>query len=186
MAMIDLDKVNALQNDIPFLKARTEKENFLHQFAEVTAEALNVYFVGIYFVDELRQNIVFVAGNGIIEDELLKHHHKVQIAKDNPYMLQIGTAAYYQEIRLIDWLGNKILSYKILGKNMSEVKSETISDKRFGSPLLVESCTELQLPICKQDKTIGIIEFVFNVKSNFDTKEITKLKLLVDELAKVI
>jgi len=184
--MIDLEKIKAVKNNIPVMKAMSDKETFWRQFTETTASILHIYFVGIYFVDDSKENVVFVAGNGITGEKLLKHNHKVKIVEKSPNMFQVGAAAFHREVKLVDWLGDKIFSYKVIDDNAYETKTENISDEFFRSPLLAESHTELYLPIQSHNKTIGVMELDFSDKATFTLEEIGKLQSLADELATII
>jgi hypothetical protein len=184
--MFDLDKITVVQTNILVLKETQDQNNFLHEIAELTAETLSVYFVGIHLVDELEEYIVLKAGNGVIGESLLGHGHKIKIAAHNPYMGQLSTAAYFGQVKLVDWLGHKIISYRVSDNSISEIESEIISDEYFRSPLLTSARTELYLPLQISNKIIGVLELTFDIQVKLGESEISKLQLLANELALAI
>ncbi len=186
-SMIDSEKVKTLQNNISAFKASSsDKSDFLRLFVKKTASTLNIYFVGIHFLDKLSECLVFFIGSGWIGERLLKRKHKIKLTEMPHYSTQIIPAANYGEIRLVDWFGRRIFSYSIVNSKISQINLEVISDKYFFSPNYPESHTELYLPICTQGKTIGILELTFNVRSDFSLEEIKVLQLLTDKLAEVL
>ena len=185
--MIDIEKVKVAKSNILALKESSSgKDEFLHLFVENTASTLNLYFVGIHFIDESKENLVFYTGSGIIGDKLFKHKHKVKLVPESYYANQNSPAAYNGEIRLVDWIGFKILSYKVANDSIQEIDSEHISDQYFCSPMLPESRTELYLPLRLGKQTIGTLEMDFSVASTFSVNEVENLQFLANELARVI
>ncbi len=147
--MLDIEKVNTLQNSVPVL-AKTGGEQFLHQFAELTAQTLSIYFVGIYMVDQTKEYLVLQAGNGAIGKRLCKSGFKERI---NPSLLNCAAAVYHGEVILVEWLERiKISSYSISVNSVHESKSELLPPDFLYSPVLPQARTELRLPSVYQIK----------------------------------
>jgi hypothetical protein len=122
----------------------------------------------------------------VIGEKLRNLGHRVKLVQKSYYADQNSPAAYNCEIRLVDWIGFKILSYKVANNSILEVNSEKISDQYFCSPMLPESRTELYLPLRVNEQTIGTLELDFSVASTFSLGEVENLQLLANELARLI
>jgi hypothetical protein len=184
--MIDLDKVTYVQSKLPDRQENIDQSAYLHTVVEFVARSLDVYFVGIHLIDASRENLFLKAGSGIIGEKLLARGYKVRLLAVNPYMDQVSTAAYHGQIKLVDWLGDKISSYLISAQGITELPPTTISSQQFRSPLLPKSCIELYLPLQKSSSTIGVLELTFDEQLKLNEKAISYLQQLANAVSLTI
>ena len=183
--MFDLEKVDSLVNRLVALKQDLGKENYWNEVTETIAQTLGFYFVGIYLSDSINEYMVFKGGSGEAGKTFLKIGYKCKIIKGKHQSWHAGTAAYLQEIQLINWTKGKIFGYEIVG---AEIINKKLLDEigMFWSPQLPHPQGELFIPLRVGKKIIGILEINLDIEPEFTGEEIVRLGSLAHPIASII
>ena len=183
--MFDLEKVDTLANQLIILKQELGKDNYWNKVAEIIAQSLSFYFVGIYLPSPTNEFVVFKGGSGEAGKVFLKIGYKCKISAGKHQSWHAGTAAYSNELQLINWVKGKIFSYQIIENKIADIK---LLDEigMFWSPQLPFTQGELFIPIRIEHETIGIMEINVNTEPEFTEEEIIKLYLLANQIALII
>lgn len=140
------------------MSALTDPNDMLRQNVELIRERLDLYYVGVFLVDESGQNAVLQAGTGDAGRKMLADGHRLLVG---------GTS-------MIGWcISNRKARIAL------DVGAEAV---RFSNPNLPLTRSELALPIVAGEKVLGAMT-VQSLKPNaFDENDIIVLQGIADGL----
>ncbi len=121
---------------------------------------LNLYYVGVFLVDDYRRWAILRAGSGPAGQEMLQQGYKLALGGDSA----VGRCIASEEPYLV-----------------SDVKS-----KKLINPLLPETRSELALPLISRGQVIGAITLQSKQAHAFQEQDIAVLRILADQLSNAI
>jgi len=134
-------------------------KKLLSETATLILERLNLYYVGIFMVDESTRYAVLQVGTGEAGKSMVATHHKLPIGESS----MVGWAISHRQARIA-----------------LDVGKEPI---RFANPLLPNTHSELALPLISKDRSIGAITIQSEKPDAFDQEDILILQSIADTLA---
>ncbi len=134
-------------------------EKLLQEFVDLIAERFNLYYVGIFLIDEGGRFAVLQAGSGEAGKAMLAERHKLSIAESS----MIGWTIIHRQARIAMDIGQDAI--------------------RFANPHLPETHSELALPLISGDQVIGALTIQSDQPEAFDEDDITILQIISDTLA---
>ncbi len=137
-------------------------QRLLSETAELVREQFNLYYVGIFLLDETGRWAVLRAGTGEAGRKMLEMGHKLEVG--GPSM--IGWCTAYGKPRIALDVGKEAV--------------------RFDNPLLPETRSEMALPLLSRERVIGAMTIQSDRPAAFSPEDITVLQTLADQLATAI
>ncbi|MCI0521680.1 MAG: GAF domain-containing protein, partial [Chloroflexi bacterium] len=141
------------------ISAELELNSLMQQVVNLVEARFNFYYVGIFLVDEKRQEALLQAGSGEAGQAMLAAGH--HLALDNTSM--IGWCIGHKQPRIALDVGKDAV--------------------RFNNPHLPLTRSEMALPLTAGDKTIGAMTIQSTVENAFDQNDIAVLLGIADGLA---
>lgn len=183
--MFDLEKIDAVANQLIVPKQEFGKDNYWNNIAETIAQTIGIYFIGIYLSDSNNEYVVFKGGSGEAGKAFLKIGFRCKIINGKHQSWHAGTAAYLKEIQLINWAKGKIFGYEMIE---DKVVNRKLLDEigMFWGPQLPLSQGELFIPIRAGQRIIGILEINLDIEPEFTEEEIVRLASLTNHIASTI
>jgi GAF domain-containing protein len=134
-------------------------DELLPTITEFIREQFNLYYTQVYFIDDLRQNLVLKAGTGVVGAELLARHHGLPVG-----------------------LGS------IVGRVAAEGKTIVVSDTATSdihkpNPLLPDTRSELAVPLIVEDRVIGVLDMQADRTHTFTEQNVTAFEAMGTQLA---
>jgi len=137
-------------------------QRLLSETAELVREQFNLYYVGIFLLDETGRWAVLRAGTGEAGRKMLEMGHKLEVG--GPSM--IGWCTAYGKPRIALDVGKEAV--------------------RFDNPLLPETRSEMALPLLTRERVIGAMTVQSDRPAAFSPEDITVLQTVADQLATAI
>ncbi|MBC7225968.1 MAG: GAF domain-containing protein [Thermoflexales bacterium] len=137
-------------------------EELLPQAAELIRQRFDLYYVGIFLLDEAGRWAVLRAGTGEAGKQMLEMGHKLEVGGRS--MIGWCTANAKARIAL-------------------DVGVEAI---RFDNPLLPHTRSEMALPLISRGRVIGAMTIQSDRPAAFTEEDITALQTMADQLATAI
>lgn len=137
-------------------------QQLLSQTAELLRQQFNLYYVGIFLVDESGRWAVLRAGTGEAGRKMLEAGHKLEVG--GPSM--IGWCTAYGKPRIALDVGEEAV--------------------RFDNPLLPQTRSEMALPLLSRERVIGAMTIQSDCPAAFMPEDITVLQTVADQLATAI
>lgn len=134
-------------------------ENFLPEVANLIQNRLDLYYVGIFLLDQNKEYAVLSAGTGEAGSQMLSSGHRLAVGGVS--MIGWSTATQQPRIAL-------------------DVGKEAI---RFSNPLLPNTRSELAMPIVSRNVTIGALSLQSERESAFNENDIVAFQSMADSLA---
>jgi sensor domain CHASE-containing protein/GAF domain-containing protein len=134
-------------------------ENFLPEVANLIQNRLDLYYVGIFLLDQNKEYAVLSAGTGEAGSQMLSSGHRLAVGGVS--MIGWSTATQQPRIAL-------------------DVGKEAI---RFSNPLLPNTRSELAIPIVSRNVTIGALSLQSEKESAFNENDIVAFQSMADSLA---
>jgi GAF domain-containing protein len=125
-------------------------------------ERLDLYYAGIFLVDDYGEWAVLRAATGEPGREMLRRGHKLKVGGES----MIGWCVDHGEPRIA-----------------LDVGTEAV---RFDNPLLPETHSEMALPLIVRGRVIGAMTIQSERVAAFSNEDITTLRILTDQLANAI
>jgi GAF domain-containing protein len=138
-------------------------EPLLTNVVALVSRRLNYYHVGIFLLDEMRENVVLRAAFSAEGQQLVDVGYRVPL--DNSTV--VGAVAVQEKTRVLQSLGER----------------EIVSDYHAA---LSEARSEIVLPLAARGKTIGVLDVQSRNPHGFEDEEITVLEILSDQIAVAI
>jgi PAS domain S-box-containing protein len=139
-----------------------DPEILIQQVVNLALERFDLYYAGLFLVDENREWAVLRAGTGEAGQKMLDQGHKLQVGGDS--MVGRCVAKRHACIAL-------------------DVGAEPV---RFANPLLPETRSELALPLVSRGETIGALTIQSAQEAAFSEEDIAALQTMADQLANAI
>ena len=137
-------------------------EELLPQAVELIRQRFDLYYVGIFLLDETGRWAVLRAGTGEAGRQMLAAGHKLEVGGKS--MIGWCTANARARIAL-------------------DVGTEAI---RFDNPLLPDTRSEMALPLISRGRVIGAMTIQSDRPAAFTEEDITALQTMADQLATAI
>ncbi len=132
------------------------------EVVELVHEELQLYYVGLFLVDELNRYAVLRAGTGEPGRVMLERGHRLAIGGSS----MIGSCISNRAPRIALDVGKEAV--------------------RFNNPLLPQTRSELALPIISRDTIVGALTVQSSLSQAFDDNDIINLQGIADSLASAI
>lgn len=136
-----------------------EPQSLLHQVANLIREQFNLYYVGVFLLDDRQEYAILKAGTGEAGQKMLASGHKLIVGGDS----MIGWAAANRKARIALDTGQEAVHFK--------------------NPWLPLTRSELALPILSGQDLIGAITIQSTEPEAFDQDDITVLQGIADSLS---
>ncbi len=134
-------------------------EQLLWQAVNLISDRFEFYNVGIFLVDETREEAILVSASGEIGRRLTEEGIKLRVGEEG----MVGYVTRYGHAR---------------------IASDVLKDSTFvPHPLLPETRSEITLPLSIGDRIIGALDVQSSSVSAFDAQDASVLQTLADQLA---
>ncbi|MBN1935417.1 MAG: GAF domain-containing protein [Anaerolineae bacterium] len=134
----------------------------MYRVVDLVLERFDLYYVGVFLLDETGQYAVLRAGTGEAGQQMLAEGHRLLVGGDS----MIGQCVARSKARIALDVGEEAV--------------------RFDNPWLPETCSELALPLRSRGRVVGAMS-VQSVKSAaFDEADITVMQTMADQVAVAI
>ncbi|MBN1955744.1 MAG: GAF domain-containing protein [Anaerolineae bacterium] len=137
-------------------------DELLPQVAELIRSRFDLYYVGIFLVDDAGQWAVLQAGTGQPGQQMLEAGHRLQIGGMSMIGWSIANSA---------------------GRFAHDVGEEAI---RFDNPFLPHTRSEMALPLISRGHAIGAMSIQSAQAAAFSGEDVTILQTMADHLANAI
>jgi len=137
-------------------------DELLPQAVELIRDRFNLYYVGLFLVDETGQWVLLRAGTGEAGQKMLKAGHKLESRGTS----MIGWCMANSQARIALDVGEEMV--------------------RFSNPLLPLTRSEAALPIISRGRVIGAMTIQSDQPAAFTQEDITVLQAMADQLANAI
>ena len=134
-------------------------EKLLREVVTLILERFNLYYAGVFTVDEDNRYAVLRAGTGEAGQAMVLSQHKLPIAEST----MVGWAITHRQARIALDVGQEAV--------------------RFANPLLPNTRSELALPLISKDRAIGALTIQSEQPEAFDQEDILVLQNIADTLA---
>jgi len=139
-----------------------DPDELLRQTVDLVRERFNLYYVGLFLLDEARRFTVLRAGTGAPGRKMLAQGHRLEVGGKS----MIGQCVARVEARIA-----------------LDVGEEPV---RFDNPLLPETRSELALPLRSRGRVIGAMTVQSAEEAAFDEADIAVLQTMADQVAVAI
>ena len=139
-----------------------DPDQLLPQVVELVRERFDLYYVGLFLLDEQEQFAVLRAGTGEAGRQMLSRGHQLEVGGNS--MIGQCVATDKADIQL-------------------DVGEAAV---RFDNPLLPETRSEMALPLRSRGKVIGAMTVQSTAAAAFDETDIAVLQAMADQLANAI
>jgi DNA-binding LacI/PurR family transcriptional regulator/GAF domain-containing protein len=140
----------------------TDLANLLPEAVTLIKDRFDLYYAGLFLVDNARRWAVLVAGTGAAGREMLDRGHKLAVGGQS----MIGACVATGDARIVFDVNDEVA--------------------RRSNPLLPETQSELALPLISRGNVIGAMT-IQDVRPNaFDEEDITALQTMANQLANAI
>ena len=139
-----------------------DMNTLLPQVVNLIRERFDLYYVGLFLVDEAQEFAVLRAGTGAAGREMLAHEHRLKVGGNS----MIGLCVSRDQARIA-----------------SDVGEEAV---RFNNPWLPETHSEMALPLRARGQVIGALTVQSTNKSAFDESDIAVIQTMADQVAVAI
>jgi sensor domain CHASE-containing protein/GAF domain-containing protein len=136
-----------------------EPGKLLNEVVELLRSRLDLYYVGIFLLDENKDFAVLRAGTGEAGEKMLAQGHKLPVGG----VSMIGWSTANQKSRIALDVGKDAI--------------------RFSNPLLPETRSELAIPIISRNVTIGALTLQSRRESAFNENDILAFQGIADSLS---
>jgi GAF domain-containing protein len=136
-----------------------EPQSLLRQVADLIRERFNLYYVGVFLLDDREEYAILKAGTGEAGQKMLTSGHKLIVGGDS----MIGWATANRKARIALDTGQEAVHFK--------------------NPWLPLTRSELALPILSGGELIGAITIQSVEPDAFDQEDITVLQGIADSLS---
>jgi GAF domain-containing protein/methyl-accepting chemotaxis protein len=156
------ERTRSLQAAAEVSRATTllrDPDELLRQVVDLVQDRFNLYYVGLFLVDEARQWAVLRAGTGEAGQAMIAQGHRLSVAGES----MIGRCVAGDQARIA-----------------LDVGKEPV---RFENPLLPETRSEMALPLHSRGQVIGAMTVQSAVEAAFDEADIAVMQTMADQVA---
>ena len=136
----------------------TNNQDLLNQVVALVKDRFDLYYVGVFLLDEHAEYAVLKAGSGEAGQQMLARNHRLLVGGDS----MIGWATANRKPRIALDVGQEAV--------------------RFNNPFLRATRSEMALPILVGEQVLGAISIQSDQPEAFDIADITVLKGIADSL----
>ncbi len=137
-------------------------DELLPQVVELIHDRFNLYYVGLFLVDETGQRAVLRAGTGEAGRKMIAAGHILQVGGSS----MIGWCIAHSQARIALDVGEEAT--------------------RFSNPLLPQTRSEMALPLVSRGSILGAMTIQSDQPTAFSQEDITVLQTMADQLANAI
>jgi PAS domain S-box-containing protein len=134
----------------------------IRQVVNLVRERFDLYYAGLFLVDEAGEWAVLRAGTGEAGRQMLEQRHRLEVGSGS----MIGWCVANREPRIALDVGEEAV--------------------RFENPFLPETRSELALPLVSRGKAIGALTIQSAQEAAFSDEDIAVLQTMADQLANAI
>ena len=134
-------------------------QDLLQHVADLIQKRFNLYYVGVFLIDDSRRFATLAAGTGEAGEKMIAENHQLSVGGSS----MIGWATTHGKARISLDVGQE--------------------DVRFRNPYLPQTRSELALPLITGNQVIGAISVQSTQTNAFDEDDITVLQSIADSLA---
>jgi GAF domain-containing protein/HAMP domain-containing protein len=159
------DRTRNLQAAVDVSHATTsilDPDELLRQTVDLVRERFDLYYVGLFLVDEDRRFAVLHAGTGEAGQQMLARGHQLEIGGDS----MIGQCIARDEARIALDVGEEAI--------------------RFDNPFLPHTHSEMALPLRSRGRVIGAMSVQSTIVAAFDESDIAVMQTMADQVAVAI
>ncbi len=150
----------ALAADIArLITAYTDMDRLLRESVEIIRRQLNLYYVGVFLLDEFGHWAVLRAGTGEPGRRMLEAGHKLPVDEFS----MIGWAISHRQARIAQDVGEEAV--------------------RFANPYLPDTHSEMALPLIVGDTILGAMTLQSDRVAAFQEEDIHTLEVVANQLA---
>ncbi len=153
------ERINAIANISKTITLVQEIERLLPSVVNSISSRLGYYHVGVYLLDENKQNAILRAASSEDGLKMIQRKHRVKVPSDHV----IGIAAERGEALAVH--GNET---QISGNSQNE---------------LAETRSQLVLPLKVNEIAIGVLDIQSSTSQEFGAEDISTLQILADQVA---
>ena len=137
-------------------------DELIDQVVELARDRFDLYYAGLFLVDEAGEWAVLQAGTGEAGERMLAEEHKLEVGSES----MIGWSIANKEARIAFDVGEEAV--------------------RFDNPHLPETRSELALPLIGRGEVVGALTVQSTEEAAFSDEDIAVLKTMADQLANAI
>jgi GAF domain-containing protein/HAMP domain-containing protein len=139
-----------------------DTDELLRQAVDLVRERFDLYYAGLFLLDEDGRFAVLQAGTGKAGEEMLARGHRLEVGGDS----MIGQCTARAEARIALDVGEEAV--------------------RFDNPLLPETRSEMALPLRSRGRVIGAMSVQSAEEAAFDEADVAVLQTMADQVAVAI
>ncbi len=139
-----------------------EPEVLIEQIVNLVRERFDLYYVGLFLVDQAGEWAVLRAGTGEAGQQMLAHEHKLEVG------------------------GESMIGWCIANKQARIALDVGEDAARFDNPFLPETRSELALPLVSRGEAIGALTIQSTEGAAFSAEDIAVLQTMADQVANAI
>lgn len=139
-----------------------DPDQLLRQVVDLVRDRFDLYYVGLFLLDEERRFAVLRAGTGEAGQQMLAQGHKLEVGGGS----MIGQCAARAEARIALDVGEEAV--------------------RFDNPLLPQTRSEMALPLRSRGRVIGAMTVQSVEEAAFDEADIAVMQTMADQVAVAI
>ncbi|MFB0537071.1 MAG: GAF domain-containing protein [Anaerolineae bacterium] len=139
-----------------------DPNELLRQVVDLVRERFDLYYVGLFLLDEEGQLAVLRAGTGEAGQQMMAQGHRLEVGGDS----MIGWCTARAEARIALDVGEEAV--------------------RFDNPLLPDTRSEMALPLRSRGRVIGAMTVQSMEEAAFDEADIAVMQTMADQVAVAI
>jgi len=139
-----------------------DPDELIQQVVDLARERFELYYAGLFLVDETKEWAVLQAGTGKAGQKMVREGHKLQVGGDS----MIGQCVATDQARIALDVGEEAV--------------------RFENPSLPQTRSELALPLISRGEAIGALTIQSSQEAAFSQEDIAVLQTMADQLANAI
>jgi signal transduction histidine kinase/CheY-like chemotaxis protein/HAMP domain-containing protein len=158
------DRTRGLQTAAEVARTTTsvlDPDGLLRQTVDLVRDRFDLYYVGLFLLDEEQRFAVLRAGTGEAGQQMIAQGYKLEVGGDS----MVGQCVARGEARIVD-MGEQVV--------------------RFHSPLLPDTRTEIVLPLRSRGRTIGAMTVQSVEETAFDEADRAVMQTMADQVAVAI
>ncbi len=141
-----------------------ELDLLTRRIVELVRERFDLYYAGLFLVDEAGEYAVLAAGTGEAGRVMREQGYKLRIGGAS----MVGTACAQKEVRIALDVADPPTTAEVV---------------RFDNPLLPDTRSEMALPLIVGERVLGALDVQSTEPAAFSQEDITVLQLVADQVA---
>jgi GAF domain-containing protein/HAMP domain-containing protein len=135
-----------------------ETDQLITQVVDLIRQRFDLYYVGLFLVDESGGQAVLKAGTGLAGQAMLARRHRIEVGKG-----------------MVGWA---------IANNQARVAQEAATDHvRLHTPELPETKSEAALPLRSRGRVLGALSVQSRQPNDFDEATLSVLQTMADQVA---